>query len=110
MEYHLVYKYFEEKTINKAGKLFKNYLLKGLKSDREFNLLYNNSLKELSRRKSDIFSNSDQELYSFLTLFNDRATFYNKNCDEHILENELYKEYKKSSIKKTITFKVIIFK
>ena len=110
MEYHLVYKYFEEKTINKAGELFKKYLINGLIDDREFNLLYNNCLKELGGRSNEIFSNSNQELNSFLTLFNDRTSFYNKNFDEHILENELYNMYKKSPIRKTVTYKGLILK
>lgn len=110
MDYHKIFKYFEEKSFNKTGVLFKNYLIKGLEDEREFNLLYNQSLKELSSRKNDLFPKSDQNLFAFLTLFNNRPSYYKSNWDEKIIKNELFQEYKKSPLRKEITYVELIFR
>ena len=110
MDYQPAFEYFQQKTINNSGNLFKNYLLSGLKEDRDFNFLSNNSRKELYTRKNNIFPNSNQELYSYLTLYKDRSNYYRSDQDEKILKNELFQKYKKGSVRKVISYKNLVYK
>jgi len=110
MEYHKTFAYFEQKTINNAGNIFKKYLLNGIEEERDFLFLSNNCRKELYTRKNHIFPNTNQELYSYLFLFKARADYYKSNWDEKILKNELFQKYKKGSIKNEISYNDLIFK
>lgn len=110
MEYHKTFEYFEQKTINNAGNFFKKYLLNGIEEKRDFSFLSNNCRKELYTKKNTIFSNTEQELYSYLSLFKNRAEYYNSNWDEKIFKNELFQKYKEGSIKKEISYNDLIFK
>ncbi|NOQ91407.1 MAG: hypothetical protein GQ552_01665 [Flavobacteriaceae bacterium] len=110
MKYHQTFEYFEQKTINIIGIFFEKYLLKGIEEDRDFNFLSNNCRKEVNDRQKDIFPGSNQELYSYLSLFKNRAHYYKTNWDENIFKNELFLKYKKGSIRKEITYEDLVFK
>ncbi|WP_274476589.1 helix-turn-helix domain-containing protein [Mangrovimonas aestuarii] len=86
----------------------KEILIECNKEYRPFNFANNKCLEELSKRCNTIRSKVQPHYPNSLRVFNDRASFYNKQDIKLIIQNELNQSFVEENINKTISFEDFI--